>query len=201
MSQLFPISGYAQSGRGENILMHHFFLDNFLEIDICILPLGKTEAKRPDWRVVFDHTVTTIDQRMSETWEKNRSVDHLPSTYDGRVAAIWHYVLHAVVAVKRGHCWQALSDIEDIRDQAIELHGLQFGLTTKRNKEVHKMGQPFLRRLETTLVDSLTPGAVKLAIREAVAVFFEQARAVEAKLGLPESSQLERQMTRLLDEL
>lgn len=200
VTDLLPVTAYVDSRRGENKVMHHFLLESFLEIDMCILPVAETEAKAPHWRVLFDRT-NSVDRRMAKSWEEEQGRDRLEGAHEGYVGAIWHFVLHGVVAAKRGRYWQALSDVERIRSMAAELRGLRTGVRTNRNKDLHEMESLFLERLEGTLVGSLGHAQIAQAMANAVHIFFDEAEEAEAELGLPDSKELEGKLSRLLEEL
>ncbi len=200
VKSLLPVFWYCKSERGPDILLDNFFLNNCLEINMCFLRHEDLEATKPNWKVVFDRT-DSMDSKMSATWARNRARNNLRQYYEERIAAIWHYINHAFVASKRKRYWQALSDIEEIRNQTIKLHGLRKRLVTKRNRDVDKMDSDFLKEIEGTLVAEMRKGAINSAIGKVVSCFFAEAHSVEEELNLDNSELLEKKMDFLLSKL
>jgi predicted nucleotidyltransferase len=202
ITQLLSVFEHTESVRGPNSLLHVIFLENCLEVDIGFICAEELTARREHWNVRFDR-FGGIAERLASTWEekKQSAQEILENYYRSRLKAIWHYIQHAVVAYKRGRLWQALSDIQDIRQQAISLHGYRIGLEPGRYKEVDEMEEPFQGKLKSTLVGKIDKDGVKEAIEGAVECFFSEARHVDNKLGLELAPRMEEKMKAYLAEL
>ncbi len=194
------VAGYCLSVRAPDVLLHNFMLENYLEINMCILRTRDMLARGAHWRVLFDRT-DSVEQRITRSWEERGEPDDAEQYCRERIAAIWHYVLHAYVAVKRERYWQAISDVEEIRAQTIRLRGFTTGADTKRNRDVDRFGPDFLQMLGEALVASPSRDAVISALKAAVSGFFGEVRAVELESGLPSSLPLERKLNDLLSDL
>lgn len=120
---------------------------------------------------------------MQSSW-KNRPKPNLEETYRYRLGSIWHYISYAAVAVQRDQPWRAVYEIEQIRNQTIELRGLREELETKRFRHVDQMSEDFLTSLEQTLVLSLRSVDLMNALRAATACFFREARHFDEMLDI-----------------
>lgn len=200
IESLLPVFSHIPSIRGKDILLHNFFLNNYLEINICFLRNADMEARKDKWKVLFDHT-NTLEQKMIESWERNEKKNGAKNYYQDRIRAIWHYIMHAFVAYKRKRYWQAFADIEEIRNQTIKLHGLRKGLETKRNREVDLMDKDFLSMLEETLVHRIEKTAIETAIKKVTDCFFNEAFVAEKEFNLDIAQLMKEKMSELLSML
>lgn len=191
------VAGYCLSVRAPDVLLHNFMLENYLEINMCILRMRDMHARGAHWRVLFDRT-NSVEQRMTRSWEERGEPESAEQYCRERVAAIWHYVLHAYVAAKRERYWQAISDVEEIRGQTIRLRGLRSAVDTKRNRDVDGMDAAFRSMLGETLVASPSRDGVISALKAAVRGFFCEVRSAELESGLPSSLPLESKLLNLL---
>lgn len=144
--EMLPVFHSFESVRGANIYLWILLLENFLEIDLCFLCLDDLEARRNRWKTVFDRS-GKIEGIMQSSWE-NRPKPNLEETYRYRLGSIWHYISYAAVAVQRDQPWRSIYEIEQIRNQTIELRGLREELETKRFRHVDQMSADFLAELE-----------------------------------------------------
>ena len=180
--EMLPMFHSLEIPRAPNIYLWVFLLENFLEIDLCFLCLDDLRATRNRWKTVFDRS-GRIESIMRSTWE-NRPKSNLEDVYRYRIGSIWHYVKHAVVAVQRNQPWRAVYELEQIRNQAIELRGLRDELETKRFRHVDQMSEDFLIGLERTLVLSLSEVDIMNALKAATICFFREARHYDEILNL-----------------
>lgn len=194
-----PVVTHFRANPAQDMVLYGFFLESFLEVNLCLLRPRDLEARKGNWKVLLDG-LGDLDQRMADSWAQKSSEAGVRDYYLGRIAAIWHYVLHAFVALKREHLWQALSDVVEIRNQAISLHGLRKGLVVKRNRDAHKMDPGFLRSLEGSLVGAIAREELQAALWNATRCFFGEARIVENEHGLDSSEPLRRKLETLLRE-
>ena len=200
VQSLLPVFSHVLSIRAEDVFLHNFLLNHYLEINMCFLKNCDLEARKSRWKVLFDNT-NSLDQKMVESWAKKQTADNFKNYYQDRIDAIWHYIMHVFVAFKRKRYWQAISDIEEIRNQTITLHGLRKGFETKRNREVDMMERGFLSGLEGTLVPKIEEATIKKAIGKVIDCFFEEALAAECELDLDTAKPVKEKMTALLSIL
>ena len=107
----------------------------------------------------------------------------MEEAYRSRLRSILHYISHAAVAVQRNQPWRAIYEIEQIRNQTIELHGLREALETQRFRHANQMSEDFLTCLEKTLVLSLKKVDMMNALKAATACFFREVRHFDKMLN------------------
>ncbi len=182
LSNHLPMLGYGMSHRAENAILHNFYLNNYLEINCCVLPLALLSATKANYKVIWDRT-GRMQSLLEITWEQNRKKENLKKCFVEYKSGIWHYVNHAYVALKRNRKWQALSDIEEIRRQAIELHAYRNGLESNRNKDVDGMDDGFRKEIENLLIGDLDLEALKTKLMYATQLFFKESKETSRKLN------------------
>ena len=190
--QMLPTFHSLESPRAPNIYLWVFFLENFLEIDLCFLCLNDLRATRNRWNTIFDRS-GRIESIMQSSWE-NRPKPDLEEAYRFRLSSIWHCIKHAAIAVQRQQPWRAIYELEQIRDRVIELRGLREELETKRFRHVDQMPEDFLTDLEQTLVLSLKGVDIMNALRAATTCFFNEARQYDKILNLDLAGRFETKM-------
>ena len=195
--EILPVFHSVESVRGANIYLWILLLENFLEIDLCFLCLDDLEARRNRWKTVFDRS-GRIEGIMQSSW-KNRPKPNLEETYRYRLGSIWHYISYAAVAVQRDQPWRAIYEIEQIRNQTIELRGLREALETKRFRHVDQMSEDFLAELEQTLILSLRSIDLMNALRAATACFFREAQHFDQLLDLKLAERFETKVKAYLE--
>lgn len=195
--EMLPVFHSFESVRGANIYLWILLLENFLEIDLCFLCLDDLHARRNRWKTVFDRS-GKIEGIMQSSW-KNRSKPNLEEIYRYRLGSIWHYISYAAVAIQRDQPWRAVYEIEQIRNQTIELHGLREELETKRFRHVDQMSEDFLKSLEQTLVLSLRSVDLMNALRAATTCFFRETQHFDKMLNLKLAERFETKVKAYLE--
>lgn len=178
------VLAYAPAPRGANVILHNFYLTNYLEINNCLLSLSSLSATRPRYRVLWDRS-GTMQGIPDRSWAERSAVSPLAVYYDQRRAGIWHYLNHAHVALRRGKLWQALSDLDSIREQIVHLHAYRHALEPHRNRDVDCMGPDFLAKLSSLLPAQLSAREIRVRLVAAARLFFEESMCVCALLRIP----------------
>ncbi|MEJ2750379.1 MAG: aminoglycoside 6-adenylyltransferase [Anaerolineae bacterium] len=179
-----PVLAHTTGLRADRIILHNFYLRNYLEINNGILPLEFLTATRSRYKVLWDRT-GQMQAILDDTWNKRKNLSPLAEYFNNRKAGIWHYINHAFVTLRRGRKWQALSDIEEIRQQVIYLRAYREGLEPKRNRDVDQMSDEFKQQLSSLLVGSLVPELLEAKLIMAARLFFQEARDVCRHLNEP----------------
>ena len=190
ISEMFSLFHSLESVRAPNVYLWVFLLENFLEIDLCFLCSDDLRATRNRWKTVLDRS-GKIENIQQSSWD-NRPKPNLEETYRYRLSSIWHYIKHAIVAVQRKQPWRAIYEIEQIRNQTVELRGLRDKLETKRFRHVDQMSENFLMRLEHTLISSLKEVDIMKALKVAVSCFFNEAQHFDTTLNLKLAERFEK---------
>lgn len=201
LHNLFFVLHHLDVVKGEKGLLHVFLLEGFLEVDLGFESLETLTARRTRWRVAYDHS-GTLEELLRTSWEKSqKNRNHLiRNQYKNRLDAVWHYIMHAVVAVQRNLPWKAIAEIEELRRQVIELRGLRENLETKRYRYVDRLSPEFLKTLHQTFVSPQSSSAdIMTAVRHLSHCFFEEARALDATLSIEYAGEAEEHMHTYLD--
>jgi predicted nucleotidyltransferase len=198
---LLPVLGYARSIRAERVILHNFYLTNYLEINNSIVPLDVLTARGERYKVLWDRT-GTIQQRLDESWAKTKvaKFDGSPELLRTRQAEIWHFVNHAYVALQRGQVWSAISDIEEIRRQIIEMHAGSLGLESKRNRDVDEMEPWFKAKIADLLCGETSVDLLSKKLKTATSLFFDEIRAaIRSRDLVNDDEKMEAALLELLD--
>ena len=190
--EMLPVFHSLESVRAPNVYLWVCLLENFLEIDLCFLCLDDLHARRNRWKTVFDRS-GRIEGIMQSSWA-NRPKPNLEETYRYRLGSIWHCIKHAAIAVQRKQPWRAIFELEQIRNQTVELRGLREELETKRFRHVDRMSDDFLMSLEQTLVLSLRRVDLMNVLRAATTCFFREAQHYDKMLNLNLAEDFETKM-------
>jgi predicted nucleotidyltransferase len=179
-----PILAHTSGLRADRIVLHNFYLNNYLEINNGILPLELLAATRSRYKVLWDGT-GHMQAILDATWNERKDANPLAEYFNNRKAGIWHYINHAFVALRRGREWQALSDIEEIRQQVICLRAYREGLEPKRNRDVDRMSDEFKQKISSLLIGPLILEELETKLNMAVRLFFQEAKDVCRHLNQP----------------
>jgi predicted nucleotidyltransferase len=189
---LLPVIHSFETIYGPHSYLYGFLFKGFLELNLGFVCLANLFAKRARWQVAFDRS-GKIENIMRSSWEQRVEPD-VQTAYLRRLDSIWHYIIQVITALKRGHPWRALHELEQIRNRAVELAGLRLRLETKHFRHVDQMPEELLVELERTLICSLEPVDILRALKATTACFFREARALDNALGLDVASDLEARM-------
>ena len=136
--------------------------DNYLEVDIGYVAQSGVSATRKHWRVLFDKT-GRIDEAMRDSWAQRETAEGREA-HDQKLFecsdVVWHNLMHAAVAIKRGQAWRAIAELDRARDLFVGLLGCRYSLEVKRGREVDRLPEAELAALEKTMVSG--PGRERL---------------------------------------
>jgi hypothetical protein len=196
---LLPIVHCAEVIYGRGSYLWGLLLEGLLELDAGFVDFDNLAARRPRWTVVFDRSGRVESIMRSSSAES--AEEQLRQRYLRRLDSVWHFIVHVVVAVKRAQPWRALHYLETLRNRTIELAGLRWQLDTGRFRQVDKMPPEFLSVMESTLVAAPDAKAIVRALGAATDCFFEQAKALDAALGISASKRLGARMREFVDTM
>lgn len=156
-----------------------YILDNYLEIDIGYVTFQKVSAVRERWLVVYD-TTNKIDSIMKQTWETNKnnhgkkqSID-IDQAYSNATENIWHFLMHAIVGIKRENYWRAMGEMNIARNTLIELLGYKYSLETKRFKDVDMFPNDAKNTLQKTIPIGFNLMAFKHSIYALIDAIYDE---------------------------
>lgn len=159
-----------------------FVSSEFLEVDIGYGAYAYAAAFKKDWKVLFDKS-GTVDEKMRLSWQKHESASN-DDEY-GKLRAecadtVWHNLMHAATAIKRGQLLRAMSELELSRGIYIGLLGCRCARDIKRGRDLDKLPQKEKDELKRTLVFALSPDALwEILFALADAIYTELERGGE----------------------
>lgn len=118
-----------------------FLLANALQVDLAFVPVTEFRALAPTFRVVFG---TAQEARFSPGPDAT-----------GMVGWGWLYALHARSSLLRGKWWQAEAMIRGVREQAMALACLRYGVPAAHAKGLDSLPAAELAAFSGTMVSSL----------------------------------------------
>lgn len=180
-----------------NSFLHVFLLEGFLEVDISFTSLASLKMPQKKWRVLVDN-ISKMDEIIQSCCIVEKHPKSCESFYLKCMDSVWHYILRAVIAVKRNSPWRAIYELQEIRTLAISLRGIHEDLESRRYKCVYKMNSEFLQALEMTLNSSSKSEELMKCIKEAVNLFFKEARYFDELFNLDISVEIEGKMQKCL---
>ena len=150
------------------------FLNNFLEIDIGVISVGKLSAKRKEWHVLYDRT-GIVSEKMNDTWE-NRKMPDCNAAVENSLRSIWYHIKNGAFALKRERLYRAAKEIEAIRNEIVEIKALQGNKIAKHFRDVDDMDCPFLERLAGTFPKEVTIDGLTKAFVNSFVLYFDVAK-------------------------
>lgn len=118
-----------------------FLLPECLEVDLAFTPTAEFGPLGTHFQVIF-----------------GEAIERPPAVQPARdhiVGMAWHHVLHARICIERGKLWQAEYWISGVRDHALALACLRFGLPVFYAKGVDGLPPEVTGRFEDALVRAL----------------------------------------------
>jgi predicted nucleotidyltransferase len=95
----------------------------------------------------------------------------------------WHHVLHARIAIERGHAWQAEYWISGVRDHVIALACLRLGLPAMYAKGADALPDPITGPLEDALVRALDRPELLRALKAATSALIRELKENDPPLA------------------
>ncbi|HPU17979.1 MAG TPA: hypothetical protein PLZ27_04830 [Bacillota bacterium] len=162
-SQLDKCLNYIYFKQSPQKRLQVYLSDNYLEIDIGYGAYTSAAATKKHWKVLFDKS-ETVEKAMRASWEGKIANENETNELSQRLAecsdSVWHNLMLAAVAIKRGQYWRAYTELEFVRKWLIELLCYRYSLDSDRNREVDKLPEAELSVLNKTLVSSLNKDAL-----------------------------------------
>jgi len=154
--------------RSRGAIYRAFLLPTCLEVDLAFTPAAEFGALGPSFQVVFGEAIKR---------------PHTPPVdRDHTIGLAWHHVLHARICIERNKLWQAEYWISAVRDYALTLACLRFGLPAVHAKGVESLPPELTMPFKDALVRTLTPSELRRALSMAATQLLRELR--EADVGL-----------------
>jgi predicted nucleotidyltransferase len=174
--ELLPVVHHFETAFGDT-LVRGFLLENLLEVDLAFDQAGSLSIWSPA-KVIFDRT-----GRVADAANAHAQDDPYAPDLAGEAGFVWHDVLHACTAVRRGRLWQGLWYMERVRNRTLKLAQERRGFYADFFDYVDDLPVEELTPLEDTLIVSLAPGSLLGAVEVASRTFLAELRHGEPALA------------------
>ena len=146
-----------------------FLLANTLQVDLAFVSEAEFRALAPTFRLVSGTA---------------REPGHLPAPVAGSLIGMgWLYALHARSSLARGQRWQAEHMISAMRDTALALACVRYGLPAAHGKGIDKLPEAVTAGFEEALVRGLVGAELSRAFGAATQLLLVEFRAADAELA------------------
>jgi len=146
-----------------------FLLASTLQVDLAFVSADEFRALAPSFHLVYG---------------KAREPRHVPPASPADIIGMaWLYALHARSCIARRKFWQAEYMISGLRDQALALACLRYGLPTVHGRGMDLLPAEAVAPFEASLVRQLDDVELSRAFREITCALVGEIRAVDAALA------------------
>jgi len=138
-----------------------FLLASSLQVDISFWPHDEFRATTDEgFQLIFGsaNTPTTLS----------------PLDLDGAVGMGWLYALHARSALARGKLWQAVTMLDDLRNQTLALACARHDLNAWHGREIDRLPANELAEIARTRSPEVTKEALAASLRTSVDLFLTE---------------------------
>lgn len=158
-----------------------FLLASTMQVDLAFAPATEFRALAPTFRLMFG--------RANEP-------RHIPSALPADIIGLsWLYALHARSCIARRKLWQAEYMISGVRDHALVLACIRYGLPAAHGRGIDQLPREVTGKFEASLVSRLELNELSRAFRVAVSGLLDEIKGADQELA----RQLEETLTRLSD--
>jgi len=158
-----------------------FLLPSTLQVDLAFVSATEFRALAPTFRLIFG--------------EANES-QHVPPPQPGAIIGLgWLYALHARSCIARQNFWQAEYMISGIRDNALALACIRYGLPAVHGRGMDLLPAGVAAQFEGSLVRQLDTTELARAFRVVMYGLLSEIRCVDQELA----GRLQDVLTRLLE--
>jgi hypothetical protein len=146
-----------------------FLLPGTLQVDLAFAPASEFRAIAPTFRLV--------------SGKANEPAHLPPPPPDALIGMAWLYALHVRTSIARGKLWQAVYMINGVRDHALMLAALRYGLPTQHGRGLHELPSEVTAPFEDSLVRRLDAAELSRAFRAALTGLQREIRCADAELA------------------
>jgi predicted nucleotidyltransferase len=146
-----------------------FLLPGCLQVDLSFTPASQFGPAGPAFALLFGEAGPTDSPPLAA-----------PSHFFGLGAV---QAIHGRRCIERGRYWQAEQAISQVRECALSLACLQHGLDPSHGRGFDDLPPDILAMVPATLVASIEPDRLRVALEAAVRLLLSQATAVSELAG------------------
>ena len=156
-----------------------FLLPSSLQVDLAFVPAAEFRALAPTFRLMSGEA---------------KDPRHMPPPRASDLIGLgWLYALHARTCIGRRNLWQAEYMISGVRDHALELACIRYGLPAVHGKGLDQLPRGVTAAFEGSLVRQLDIAELRRAFQVAIHGLLGEIRSVDEGLA----GRLELTLTRL----
>ncbi len=146
-----------------------FLLPSTLQVDLAFVPATEFRALGPTFRLITG---------------KANELRHTPQPQAMDLIGLgWLYALHARSSIRRGSFWQAEYMISGMRDYALALACLRYGVPAVQGRGLDRLPREVAGRFEGALVRQLDGGELSRAFEVVTHELLNEIRSVDAELA------------------
>lgn len=157
-----------------------FLLLNYLEIDIGYYNIESIEARRGNFKVVFDRT-DMLCEIMNKSWKEN-ATQYMGTTSNVDIQAelfrtdanLWYNVFHTVNSFLRSERYRCYFEIEELRRNLLSLVGKRKSVESKRYRDIHKLEISELECIEELFCYPKTNTELKNMLCRVIEMFYSE---------------------------
>jgi len=146
-----------------------FLLSNTLQVDLAFVPASEFRALAPSFRLVHG--------------KANEPQHSPPPLAVDLIGWAWLYALHARSAIERGNAWQAEYMISGVRDHALALACVRYGVPAIQARGIHRLPKEVTAPFEAGLVRQLEPAELRRAFRAVLRALLAEIRKIDEELA------------------
>ncbi len=175
------LSDWTEHMYGQHQALHHldvtsgawiyrvFLLASTLQVDLAFVPAAEFRALAPTFRLVFGNA---------------NEARHAPAPAAADLIGFgWLYALHARSCIARGNFWQAEYMISGVRDHALALACIRYGLPAVHGRGIDRLPRNVTAQFERSLVRQLNAGELSRAFRAALDGLLSEIRGADEELA------------------
>ncbi len=146
-----------------------FLLPNTLQVDLAFVVDTEFRALSPTFRLMFG--------------KANEPRDATPPLPAAIIGLAWLYALHARTCIARGKLWQAEYMISGVRDNALALACIRYGLSSVHGRGIDLLPGEVTAQFQDSLVRQLDTGELSRAFRVVIRGLIQEIPKVDKELA------------------
>jgi predicted nucleotidyltransferase len=146
-----------------------FLLANTLQVDLAFSPAEEFGARAPTFRLLFG---ASVDMPQIQ-----------PPKAAYLIGLAWLHALHARSCIERGRTWQAEYMISAVRDHALALASLRYGLPAVEGRGMDRLPREVSAAFEGALVRTLEADELRRSLAMAIEGLLRETRHADLDLA------------------
>ena len=174
------------STRYESRHLQCFILSNLLEIDIGYGGYEHAAAMKPAFKVLYDNS-GVVEEKMirSREWMDDSIYGDKQKKDIGQARnAVWLFLMHAAVAIRRGNCFRAIGEMEAARALYIDLLGDRYRLESRRYREIDRLPETEKAAIRSTFVTGESPPELWESLISLTALVYQELEGTDVPVTL-----------------